>query len=63
MPPLRWALEATVCQDLTIVGVAEALAVRSSCRVALALVAGRNFVVDWAVAFASAARCEVAEAT
>jgi hypothetical protein len=30
---------------------------------ALALVAGRRRVVDWAVAFASAARCEVAEAT
>ena len=33
------------------------------CRAALALVGGRNRVVDWAVAFASAARCEVAEAT
>lgn len=46
------------------VWVAEALAdIRSSCRFALALVAGHNFVVDWAVAFASAACCEVAEAT
>ena len=31
--------------------------------VALALVAVGNGVVDWAVAFAAAARCEVAEAT
>ena len=31
--------------------------------VVLALVAVGNGVVDWAVAFAAAARCEVAEAT
>ena len=36
---------------------------RPSCRVALALVAGRERVVDWTVAFASPARCEVAETT
>jgi hypothetical protein len=45
-------------------GVARGAALRE-CEpdVALALVAVGNGVVDWAVAFAAAARCKVAEAT